>query len=142
MILALTGLFSILSILFIVVGLVVGIAGTYFAISLRNKKIQNNAQQEANLITQKARQEAEEIKRKGELESKAGFVRRSEQFEKESTEIRNELRETERSAVRLPFGVRKIDINDRMGEPVSRCAALPLQSARRRVRVEHGKRRA
>ncbi|MFA5863221.1 MAG: ribonuclease Y [Phycisphaerae bacterium] len=96
MILALTGLFSIFSILFVVVGLIVGVAGTYLVISLRNKKIRNNAQQEAILIAQKARQEAEEIKRKGELESKAGFVRRSEQFEKESMEIRNELRETER----------------------------------------------
>jgi len=88
--------FSVVSVLLPVVSLAAGVAGTYAAMYLRDKKIHDGAQEEASRIIQQARKEAEEVRKKGELESKAEFVRRSEQFEKEAAEIRNELRETER----------------------------------------------
>ncbi len=79
-----------------ILGLAVGAAGTYLVLFLRDKKTRESAQQEAAAIMEKARKQAEEIRQKGELEAKAELVRRSEQFEKEATEIRNELRESER----------------------------------------------
>jgi len=90
------GTISILCIVLTVLGLAVGIAGTYLAIFLRDKKRRDTAVHQASMITEQAKRESEEIRRKSELEAKAEYVRRSEDFEKEAGEIRNELREAER----------------------------------------------
>lgn len=86
----------ILCVFLAVAGVALGIGGTIVWTRLRDRKTLDTAEQQAAKITQSARQEAEEIRQKGELEAKAELVRRSEQFEKEATEIRNELREAER----------------------------------------------
>ncbi len=83
-------------ILIAIVAFLVGIGGTLIAVSIYNKKIKTSAEQQAKEIIAQANEEAERIKQKGELDAKAEYVRRSEEFEKETTAIRNELREVER----------------------------------------------
>ncbi len=78
------------------VAMAFGIGGTLLVIYLRNKKLRTSASEEADRIIAQAKREAEQIRQKGEIDAKAEYVRRSEQFEKEAAEIRNELREAER----------------------------------------------
>ncbi len=83
-------------ILIAVIAFFTGIAGTLFSVYLHNKKTQRSARERAEQIIEQANKEAEQIRQKGELDAKAEYVRRSEAFEKETTAIRNELREVER----------------------------------------------
>ncbi len=76
--------------------LIVGVLGTIFVISIRNKRLKTSTFQQAAELVNKAEKEAEQIIQKGEIDAKAEYVRRSEQFEKEATEIRAELRDAEK----------------------------------------------
>jgi ribonuclease Y len=83
-------------IVLVLVGLVAGATGMHFFRLIKERKNREQLEQQANSIVKNAQLEAEKIKQKGELDAKAEYVRRSEQFEKESIETRNEFRETER----------------------------------------------
>ena len=52
------------------------------------------AQQEAGQIIEKARNEAEVIVRRAEVDAKGEFIQRMDEFEKKSAVIRDELKET------------------------------------------------
>jgi ribonucrease Y len=87
---------SLLCILVGIIALAAGMVGMYVFRSMRDKKSLESAQAQSVVILERARKESEDIRQKGELEAKAELVRRSEKFEREATEIRNELRESER----------------------------------------------
>lgn len=85
---------------FAILGLAGGFAAGYAIVnSIQKKKatgVLHEAESQAAEIKRKADDQAREARLKGEIDSKAEYVRRSEQFEKEANETRNELRETER----------------------------------------------
>ena len=92
-ILAVTGLH-------VVLGGIVGVIAGAVIIGLfqkaRGKSLMHTAEQDAKNRLETAKRDAENIIRTAELESKAEAIQKKEQFEKETTVVRNELREMER----------------------------------------------
>ncbi|NLE29840.1 MAG: DUF3552 domain-containing protein, partial [Phycisphaerae bacterium] len=78
------------------IGLIGGAAAMRSFRLIKDRKNREQLEQQADSIIKNAQLEAEKIRQKGELDAKAQYVRRSEQFEKEAIETRNEFRETER----------------------------------------------
>ncbi|NLX05030.1 MAG: ribonuclease Y [Phycisphaerae bacterium] len=80
----------------IILGAALG-AGIFFVVQyISGRNLREMARQEAEGILDQAKQEARQLREKGEIDAKAEYVKRSEQFEKEAAESRNELREAER----------------------------------------------
>jgi len=99
-----------LGVLICIIGAILGVVGTSVFFRIRSKKQREDAGDEAQVLVDEAKREADQIRQKGELDAKAEFVRRSEQFEKEATEIRNELREAERRLAKREDNLeRKLD---------------------------------
>jgi ribonuclease Y len=86
----------VVSVVIIAIGLAAGAVGMHFFRVIKERKNREQLEQQANSIIKNAQAEAEKLKRQGEIDAKAEYVRRSEQFDKEAVETRNEFRETER----------------------------------------------
>jgi len=83
---------------------------TLVVLRIIGKGIRQTAGTQAEAIVDQANRDAGRIREKGEIEAKAEFVHRSEQFEKEAGEIRNELREAERRLAKREDNLeRKLD---------------------------------
>jgi len=82
--------------LYLVIGLLIGIVGSIMVMRIFGKQKIATAQQEAVRIIEKSRNEAEVIVKRAEVDAKAEFIQRMEEFEKKSAAIRDELKEQER----------------------------------------------
>jgi len=78
------------------IALVVGAIAGLIGVRLSDRLKTANAKRLADQILEQSRQEAENIRKAAELESKDEIIRRREEFEREATSIRHELREQER----------------------------------------------
>jgi len=87
---------SALSWVFGLVGVLVGAGGVYVALKLSAKAKRESAENEAGTIIRNAESRAREIIRAAEVETKATFLGRQEEFERETAVTRNEIREAER----------------------------------------------
>jgi ribonuclease Y len=87
-----TGLAALLA----VAGLAVGGAVVFLSLTLRARATMAGAEQRAQQVLRDAESRATDIIRKAEVETKATFLSRQEEFEKQSTQTRNEIREAER----------------------------------------------
>ena len=83
-------------VLSLLVGLVLGGAATFVILTTLAKRRRQDAQQQATEIVQSAEGRAKEIVRAAEVETKATFLARQEEFEKEAAGTRNEIREAEK----------------------------------------------
>ncbi len=82
--------------LWIVLGLVLGIGGTLAAFLVLGKQRLVKAQQEAEQTIDEAKKQADVIVKTANVEAKAEFIAKLEEFEKQSTQVRDELKEAER----------------------------------------------
>jgi len=82
--------------IYFISGLLIGMVGVYYGLRIFGKQKIATAQQEAARIIEKSRNEAEVIIKRAEVDAKAEFIQRMDEFEKKSTVIRDELKETER----------------------------------------------
>ncbi|GMU20044.1 MAG: ribonuclease Y [Phycisphaerae bacterium] len=80
----------------VLVSLLVGGGLTYGVLLLLGKDKLASAHKEAERIVGDARSQAEVTAEKAKLEAKGEFIRRMEEFEKQSSAIREEMKETER----------------------------------------------
>lgn len=85
-----------LTVLFVFLALALGAGGVYAALALVAKGKKSSAEQEAARIKQLAQDEAHRIKMKAEVDAKATFLARQEEFDKQSSVTRNEIREAEK----------------------------------------------
>ncbi len=76
--------------------LIVGAALGFGALTLIARRKQASAEQQAAKIIRSAEERAKEIVRSAEVETKATFLARQEEFEKEAAETRAEIREAEK----------------------------------------------
>ncbi|MHC4799201.1 MAG: ribonuclease Y [Planctomycetota bacterium] len=77
-------------------GVVLGIAATYLILMVLGKKRLTSAHREAELIVDEAKSKADVIVERANVDAKAEFIRRMEEFEKQSDKVRGELKEAER----------------------------------------------
>jgi ribonuclease Y len=100
----------VLPVILSIIGAIVGIVATLAVLRAVGRSALGSAKRDATAILNQANAEAEQIRARGELDAKAEYVRRSEQFEKEATEIRNEMREAERRLAKREDNLeRKLD---------------------------------
>ncbi len=79
-----------------VVGLVAGAGLTFLVLNVTGKSKIKLAQVQAEEIIKDAKTNAENIVKTAQLEAKAEFIQKKEEFEKENAKVRDELREVER----------------------------------------------
>ncbi len=80
----------------VVLALLIGAGATYAWFRLLSNRQRLSAEFEAQRVVADAREQAREQLRQAEIDSKSEYIKRLEQFEKETTEARRELREEER----------------------------------------------
>jgi ribonucrease Y len=83
------------SILLAIVGVVVGGVSVWAVQYFRSKGQLQTAKQKAESVVSDAEQKADNILKTAQLESKTEMIQRREEFEKESSKVRNDLREQE-----------------------------------------------
>jgi ribonucrease Y len=81
---------------YLALGLLVGIVGTYVLLKMYSKQRITNAQQEAGRILEKAKSQADVIVKEAHVDAKAKFIQWKEEFDRETAAVREELKETER----------------------------------------------
>ncbi|MFQ6048540.1 MAG: Rnase Y domain-containing protein, partial [Phycisphaerae bacterium] len=79
-----------------VLAVLAGIVGTYGVLHVLGKAKRAAAEREAQHVLEQARSEASRIVKQAEVDAKAEFIRRTEQFERDTAQTRNELRQIER----------------------------------------------
>ncbi len=80
-----------------VIGSLLGGGGmTFLLLMLRDRARRTTAQAETDRLIQSAQSRAQEIVRAAEVETKATFLARQEEFEKQASATRNEIREAEK----------------------------------------------
>ncbi|MCK4629400.1 MAG: DUF3552 domain-containing protein, partial [Sedimentisphaerales bacterium] len=77
-------------------GLVVGVVVFWLAQNIMGKNRVQAAERKSQDIIRDAKMQAENTTKTAKLEAKAEAIKRREEFEKETTNIRNELRNNER----------------------------------------------
>lgn len=82
--------------IWILLGLILGGGMVYAALTMQAKAKKDSADQAAARVLQDAESRAADIARKAELETKATFLKRQEEFEKQTAVTRNEIREAEK----------------------------------------------
>jgi len=82
--------------LWLLVAIVLGGAATYGIMTMMAKRRRGEARDEAADIIRAAEGRSKEIVRAAEVETKATFLARQEEFEKEAASTRNEIREAEK----------------------------------------------
>lgn len=101
---------EVVGIIMCLIGVILGIVATLSVLRVMGKNKREIAKREGELILERAHTDADQTRQKGDLDAKAEYVRRSEQFEKEATEIRNEMREAERRLAKREDNLeRKLD---------------------------------
>ncbi len=75
---------------------VLGAAGTWVYRSLQAKAKKTSAESEAERLVADAQSRAKELIREAEVESKATFLKQQEEFDRQSSATRNEIREAEK----------------------------------------------
>lgn len=92
------------------VGLVVGVVLTVVVSRVVGLRLLSGARQQAQEMVRAAEAEAENIRRKAELDMRDELARRREEFERETEAIRNELKEAERRLAKREDNLdRKLD---------------------------------
>jgi len=90
---------------------IAGAVLTVVALKLMGGKTLAQARQEADRLIENAKRDAESAGKQVELEAQKDLMTRREAFEKETTEIRNELKETERRLTKREDNLdRKLDV--------------------------------
>ncbi len=84
------------SIAMALLGLILGMAGVFGYLRLVAAKGRTSALQEAEHLVSEGKRKAQELIRAAEVETKATFLTRQEEFDKQTAKIRNELREAEK----------------------------------------------
>ncbi len=87
---------STLDLLYLVMGLILGAVSCYFLLQIFNKKRVTSAHRRAEEIVEEAQQKAEVIVKTAQVDAKAEFIQKLEEFEKQSAKVRDELKESER----------------------------------------------
>ena len=87
---------SALWVVWLVVGAVVGGLGAFLVLKAQAGGIQKSAEQQAAQTLEQARREANEITKSAEVESKAAFLAKQQEFDQQTATVRNELREAEK----------------------------------------------
>ncbi len=82
--------------LYLAIGLFLGAVATYMGLRIFGKQKLATAQRDAAQIIDKARNEAEVMVKRAEVDAKAEFIQRMDEFERKSAAIRDELKEQER----------------------------------------------
>jgi len=85
-----------LTFVFVLLALAVGGGAVYAVVTLVAKGKKSSAEQDAARIRQLAQDEANRIRMKAEVESKGTFLTRQEEFDKQTSITRNEIREAEK----------------------------------------------
>jgi len=78
------------------IGLTLGICGTIVVSEFLIRQRRSAIRRESDRIMAEANKEAERITQKAEVDAKAEFIKRNEQFEQETAKTRNEIKEAER----------------------------------------------
>jgi ribonuclease Y len=79
-----------------VLAIVAAICGTFAFLHYFGKAKRAAAEQEIQRMLAEAKREAGQLLKQAELDAKAEYIKRTEQFERETAETRNELRDAER----------------------------------------------
>jgi len=80
----------------LLVGVVVGGAAAYGFILIRGKRLMTSSRQQAERLLNEARNQADVLVKEAQVDAKAQFIAKLEEFERQSSKIRDELKETER----------------------------------------------
>jgi len=80
----------------LLLGVAIGIGLTYGALALFGKRQLTAAKREAERLVGEAKNQAEVIVKEAHVDAKAQFIQRLEEFEKQSSKVRDELKEAER----------------------------------------------
>ena len=78
------------------IGLCIGALGCFVVLRLFSKQKLATAQRDAAQIIEKAKNEADVLVKRAEVDAKGEFIQRMDEFEKKSAAIRDELKEQER----------------------------------------------
>src|SRR5262245_62494607 len=81
---------------FVFLALIVGAGAVFAALTLQAKAKNETNRQQAQRIVDTAQSKAHEIVRAAEVETKATFLARQEEFDKQTSVTRNEIREAEK----------------------------------------------
>ncbi len=87
---------SSLDLVFVLIGLLLGGVLTYVTLSILGKQRLAAARQESNRIVDEAKSQAEVVVKTANVEAKAEFIAKIEEFEKQSSQVRDEMKEAER----------------------------------------------
>ncbi len=85
-----------LTIVWILLGLVIGAGGTFLALQVLGKQKLVQAKREAESTIDDAKKQAEVLVKTAQVDAKAEFIKRMEEFEKHSAGVREEQKEAER----------------------------------------------
>jgi ribonuclease Y len=108
---ALAALTSLHLVLGVVGGLAVGVAVAVLAIRAMGGKTLSAARDQAKKLVDDARQEADVLQKQKELEARNELIARREEFEKETNQTRNELKDQERRLTKREDNLdRKLDV--------------------------------
>ncbi len=92
-------------------GLIVGAVVALLAVRAMGGKTISAARDQANRLLDEARHDADRLKQQMELEARNELIARREQFEKQTNETRNELKDTERRLTKREDNLdRKLDV--------------------------------
>jgi ribonuclease Y len=80
----------------LLIGVAIGIGLAYGALALFGKRQLTAAKREAERLVGEAKNQAEVIVKEAHVDAKAQFIQRLEEFEKQSSKVRDELKEAER----------------------------------------------
>ncbi len=84
------------ALIWIILGLVLGAGATYAALTLVGRQKFAAARREANRIVDEAKSQADVIVKTANLEAKSEFIAKLEEFEKQTSIVRDELKDAER----------------------------------------------
>ncbi len=90
-----------------VVGLLIGGAAVGLAVFVFDRIRAGHRRQQADQILVEARKEADDVVKAAQVEAKAEYIKRQEQFEQETAEIRTEHRETEKRLAKREDNIEK-----------------------------------
>jgi ribonuclease Y len=85
-----------MAVLWAILALMAGGGLTLLVLTLQARAKRSSAEQEAARVVQQANTRAQEIVRAAEVETKATFLKRQEEFDKQTAVTRNEIREAEK----------------------------------------------
>ncbi|MCX7831780.1 MAG: ribonuclease Y [Actinobacteria bacterium] len=122
------GLNTLLTMVFLIAGIAIGVAGFYFYLTLRNKSLTERA----NQIIEEAKKKSEEILREASLKAREEAAKLREEVENELKLRRNEIQRLEERILK-----REEDLDQRIKEAEeSRMMALALKQESEKLKQE------